>query len=81
MSNMVSTPKISTSLAILNCIKNITEEIKRKKIVRSIYLDFAKAFDSINHQLLSIFFNDMALHQKLIDCIKSYFGNRKIRTK
>ena len=74
-------PKRSTSLAIFNYIKNITEEINQRKIVGSIYLDFAKAFDSINHQLLITKLMDMGVHLNLVKLIQNYLGNRKIRTK
>ena len=39
----------STGLAIFNYIKFMTEEINKHKMVGSIYLDFARAFDSLNH--------------------------------
>ena len=74
-------PKRSTGLAIFNYIKLITEEINRKKIVGTIYLDFAKAFDSINHELLIAKLADMGVHLKLLNLLKNYLGNRKIRTK
>ena len=47
----------------------------------SIYLDFAKAFDSINHQPLLQKSNDMGMNNILLKWIKSYLVNRKIRTK
>ena len=74
-------PKRSTSLAIFNYIKNITQEINLKKLVGSIYLDFAKAFDSINHELLICKLKDMGVNRKLVVWIQNYLGNGKIRTK
>ena len=74
-------PKRSTSLAIFNYIKTITENINKKKIVGSIYLDFAKAFDSINHQILIMKLQDMGGPFNLVHLIENYLGNRKIRTK
>ena len=74
-------PKRSTSLAIFNYIKNITESINQGKIVGTIYLDFAKAFDSINHHLLLLKLRDMGVQNSLITWIKNYLANRKIRTK
>ena len=74
-------PKRSTSLAIFNYIKSITEEINRKKIVGAIYLDFAEAFDSINHDLLIHKLSDMGCNKRLLFWIKNYLKNRKIRTK
>ena len=74
-------PKRSTSLAIFTYIKNITEEINKRKLVGSIYLDFAKAFDSINHPILLTKLKNMGVSKKLRNWIKSYLGNRCIRTK
>ena len=65
-------PKRSTSLAIFNYIKSITEEINRKKIVGAIYLDFDKAFDSINHDLLIHKLSDMGCNKRLLFWIKNY---------
>ena len=74
-------PKRSTSLAIFNYVKNITDQINQKKIVGAIYLDFAKAFDSINHDLLICKLKDMGVNNILLNWIKNYLENRKIRTK
>ena len=74
-------PKRSTSLAIFTYVKNITEEINKKKLVGSIYLDFAKAFDSVNHNILLEKLSKMGVSQKLLNWIKSYLKNRKICSK
>ena len=74
-------PKKSTSLAIFTYIKNITEELNKRKLVGSIYLDFAKAFDSINHLILLAKLENMGFSKKLVKWIQSYLGKRKIRTK
>ena len=42
----------STSLSIFNYVKFITENMNANKLVGSIYVDFARAFDSINHARL-----------------------------
>ena len=74
--------KKSTSLAIFKYLKCITEEINSKKLVGSIYLDFAKAFDSINHvRLLSKLTWDMGVPTKLLVWIQNYFKKRKIKTR
>ena len=65
-------PKRSTSLAIFNYIKTITEEINKKKIV---------GFVCINHQLLIMELQDMGVPLNLVHLIENYLGNRKIRKK
>ena len=44
-------------------------------------MDFAKAFDSINHKLLICKLKDMGVNNILVNWIRNYLGNRKIRTK
>ena len=46
--------KTSTSTVILNFLKNIIDKIYYRRIVGAMYLDFSKAFDSINHTRLHI---------------------------
>ena len=74
-------PKRSTSIAIFNFLTNIINEINNRKIVGTIYLDFSKAFDSINHRLLLDKLKDMGIPLKLFFWIRSYLENRKIKTK
>ena len=71
----------STSLAIFNYVKYLSDEINKRKVVGCIYLDFARAFDSINHPRLINKLYDMGVSRKLILWIKDYLGNRQIRTK
>ena len=74
-------PKRSTSTAIFNFLKNIVEDINNHKIVGTMYLDFSKAFDSINHSRLLDKLKDMGIPLKLHSWISSYLKNRKIKTK
>ena len=74
-------PKRSTSTSIFNYLKNIIGEINIQKMVGAIYLDFSKAFDSINHKLLIHKLRDMGVPSKLLSWTESYLKNRKIKTK
>ena len=71
----------STSLAIFNYVKFIIDEMNKQKIVGCIYLDFARAFDSINHAKLILKLYDMGVNPKLCSWIENYLSNRKLRTK
>ena len=74
-------PKRSTSIAIFNFLQTILDEINNRKIIGAIYLDFSKAFDSINHNRLLLKLKDMGIPEKLYIWISSYLKNRKIKTK
>ena len=70
-------PKKSTRLAIFTYVKNITEEINKKELVGSIYLDFAKAFDSINHSILLAKLENMGISKKIIEMDLKLLGKTK----
>ena len=74
-------PKRSTILAIFTFVKKVTEEINQRKLVGAIYLDFAKAFDSVNHPILLEKLKNMGISKRLLNWIKSYLEHRKICTK
>ena len=71
----------STSLAIFNYVKFITEEMNSRNLVGSIYVDFARAFDSINHVRLIEKLTDMGIPFGLVMWIEDYLSSRCIRTK
>ena len=71
----------STSSAIFNYTKFVIDEINKTNVVGCLYLDFAKAFDSINHTRLLSKLKDMGVPTKLTKWIGNYLENRSIRTK
>ena len=71
----------STGLAIFNYIKYITDNINKKNLVGSVYVDFARAFDSINYPGLIEKLFDMGVPGVLVVWIEDYLSNRRIRTK
>ena len=71
----------STALSIFNYVKFITENMNNNKVVGSIYVDFARAFDSINHARLVEKLIDMGVPWKLVYWIEDYLCNRNVRIK
>ena len=72
---------LSTSHAIHHYVKYIIDGINIKNITASVYLDFARAFDSVNYDILLIKLCEMGISQTLIRWIKGYLSNRQMRTK
>ena len=71
----------STSLAIFKYTKFLTDSINKQMLIGSLYVDFARAFDSINHSRLIDKLEDMGVPWKLVIWIEDYLNNRVIRTK
>ena len=71
----------STGLAIFNLVKYMTDKINMRKVIGCLYLDFARAFDSINHSRLIEKLYDMGVNVKLIKWTEHYLQNRLIHAK
>ena len=71
----------STGLSIFNYVKFISENMNMNNIVWSIYIDFARAFDSVNHVRLIEKLTDMGVPWNLVLWIEDYLSNRSMRTK
>ena len=72
---------LSTSHAIFYYVKNIIDGINSKKITAAVYLDFARAFDSVNYEILLAKLTNMGISEQLRSWIKGYLANRRICTK
>ena len=72
---------LSTSHAVFHYTKGIIDGMNNKDTTASVYLDFARAFDSVNHAILLLKLHDMGVSQILIKWIKGYLCNRHILTK
>ena len=73
--------ELSTSHVIFHYVKHIVDHININKVTASAYLDFARAFDSVNYQILESKLADMGLSYILRKWIKGYLSNRHICTK
>ena len=72
---------LSTSHAVQYFVKYIVDNINCKNVTAAIYLDFSRAFDSVNYELLFLKLQDMGISNMLIRWIKGYLLNRKMCTK
>ena len=71
----------STEDAILNVTEKIYEALNSKHNCISIFIDFAKAFDSIDHNILIRKLAHYGIRGLALQLIKSYLTNRKQRVR
>ena len=64
--------KKSTSLAIFYVCAKLIEAIEAKKISCSIFLDFTKAFDTVDHTILSCKLEYYGIRGVPLEWFKSY---------
>lgn len=69
-------PKISISTNILLFQSKILDSLNNHAQLDSIYTDFQKAFDKINHSLLLNKLVLFGIHGSFLDWIKSYISSR-----
>lgn len=73
------TSKHSTSTQMLECLYDWTFGLQRQKCIDVIYIDFAKAFDTVSHKKLLLKIKAMGVRGVLYDWLESYLTNRSQR--
>ena len=66
----------STNIALIYLVDKIAKAIDEKEIVLGVFLDFSKAFDTINHKKLFSKLNHYGIRGVALDWIQSYLNNR-----
>ena len=69
--------KHNTTHAILNLINNVSLSIEESCHTIGLFLDFSKAFDTINHNILLHKLAHYGIRGKALEWYRSYLGNRK----
>ena len=67
----------STMHALNTAITQITKSLNDKYTVFGVFLDFSKAFDTIQHHILLDKLENYGIRGKFLDLLKSYLSNRK----
>ena len=67
----------STTFALLETVEEIYSQVENGYYVAGIYLDFQKAFDSVNHQILLNKIQNYGIRGQLFNWFKNYLQDRK----
>ncbi len=66
----------STSLALIEIIENVRQYLDNKEIVIGVYIDFTKAFDTVQHDILLHKLQHYGISGKALKWFHSYLSNR-----
>jgi hypothetical protein len=67
---------ISTSMALLELVDNISNSIEKNEHTIGIFLDLAKAFDTVNHNILLKKLHHYGIRGNAYDWFENYLNNR-----
>ena len=70
-------PKLSTSTALAFFSDNILENADNGLITCSVFLDFSKAFDTVDHAILLCKLESVGLDDNSLNWFKSYLSSRQ----
>ena len=68
--------KHSTVHALINAISNVHDSIDNKQHTLGIFIDYSKAFDTINHEILLHKLDNYGIRGNMLKLIQSYLSDR-----
>ena len=74
---LVFRTKHSTNHAIISIVDNIQRAVEEKEFFCGVFLDFSKAFDTVNHEILIRKLENYGIQGITNDWFRSYLSNRK----
>lgn len=74
-------PLHSCETALLNVTDDILRATDRKQVTILVLIDFSKAFDTLNHELLFAILKSIGMSNKVINFFRSYLENRTQKVK
>ena len=69
--------KYSTTHALIDIIENINQSLDEKKVACGVFVDFQKAFDTVNHDILLNKLTHLGINGSIHEWFKSYLHGRK----
>ena len=69
--------KYSTSHAIISIVERINTALNAGKHVADVFLDFRKAYDTVNHKILLKKMHAYGIRGNILDWFKNYLNNRE----
>ena len=70
-------PKYSTNMALIQIVDKIVQSLKKKESVIGVFLDFSKAFDTIDHNILLNKLDKYGIRGIANQWMKSYLSQRE----
>ena len=67
----------STYMALLSLMENLTQAIEKGEYVVGVFLDFSKAFDTVDHEILLDKLEHYGIRGCAVSWFKSYLSNRQ----
>ena len=68
--------KYSSYMALITLIDHLSEALERGEAVIGLFLDFSKAFDTVDHEILLVKLHHYGIRGVMLDWFRDYLSNR-----